>query len=318
MAKTKAQNQGEEKKKEKLERECPSCKNSSVVRDYERNIVICENCGRIIKEDIKDRGPEWRAFDQEQRENRSRGGAPMTYTIHDKGLSTKIDWKNRDSKGKSLSPEKRSRMYRLRKWQRRIRVSDATERNLAFALSEMDRMSSQLGLPKSVREVSSMIYRQAVRKHLIRGRSIEGVASATLYAACRETQMPRTLEEIAEVSRVDKKEISRSYRFVTRELDIHLDPIDPANYVSRFGSELELSGETRRKAIELIRKAQEKKLTSGRGPTGIAAAALYISTIMCGERRTQRKVAKVSHVTEVTVRNMYKELVDELELDVKA
>ncbi len=303
-----------EGEKEELERKCPSCNNSSLVRDYQRNIVICEKCGRIIKEDIKDRGPEWRAFDQEQREKRSRGGSPMTYTIHDKGLSTKIDWKNRDSRGKSLSPEKRSRMYRLRKWQRRIRVSDATERNLAFALSEMDRMSSQLGLPRNVREVAAMVYRDAVKNQLIRGRSIEGVASAALYAGCRQTQMPRTLEEIAEVSRVEKKEIARSYRFITRELDIHIPPIDPANYVSRFGSELDISGEVRTKAIELIRKAQDNKLTSGRGPTGIAAAAIYIAALMLGERRTQREVADVAHVTEVTVRNRYKELAKELDL----
>ncbi len=242
----------------------------------------------------------------------------MTYTIHDKGLSTKIDWKNRDSKGQNLSPKKRSQMYRLRKWQRRIRVSDATERNLAFALSEMDRMSSQLGLPRNVREISAMIYRDAVKKQLIRGRSIEGVSSAALYAGCRQTQMPRTLEEIAEVSRVDKKEIGRSYRFITRELDIHLPPTDPSNYVARFGSELDISGETRTKAIELIKKAKEKKLTSGRGPTGIAAAALYIAAILCGERRTQRGVAEVAHVTEVTVRNRYKELAEKLNIEINS
>lgn len=287
-----------------------------MVRDYQRNIVICEKCGRIVREAIKDRGPEWRAFDQDQRDEKSRGGAPMTYTIHDKGLSTKIDWKNRDGHGQSLSPERRSRMYRLRKWQRRIRVSDATERNLAFALSEMDRMSSQLGLPRNVREIASMIYRDAVKNQLIRGRSIEGVASAALYVGCRETQMPRTLEEVAEVSRVGKKEISRSYRFITRELDIHLPPIDPVNYISRFGSKLEVSGEVRTKAIEIIKEAQEEKLTSGRGPTGIAAASIYVAALQSGERRTQREVAEVAQVTEVTVRNRYKELAEELELEI--
>ncbi len=240
----------------------------------------------------------------------------MTYTIHDKGLTTKIDRKNRDGKGKNLSPEKRSQMYRLRKWQRRIRVSNATERNLAFALSEMERMSSQLGIPRNVREISAMIYRNAVKKQLIRGRSIEGVSSAALYAGCRKTQMPRTLEEIAEVSRVEKKEIGRSYRFITRELDIHLPPTDPSNYVARFGSELDISGEARTKAIGLIKKAQEEKLTVGRGPTGIAAAAIYIAAILYDDRKTQKRVAKVAHVTEVTVRNRYKELVDELNIDI--
>lgn len=300
---------------EKIEK-CPACGSNSFVRDYQKSSKVCANCGRVIKEDIKDRGPEWRAFSQEQREERSRGGAPMTYTIHDKGLSTKIDWRNRDGRGKSLSPERRSQMYRLRKWQRRARVSNADERNLAYALSELDRMSSRLGLPKSVRESASVIYRDAVDQSLIRGRSIEGVSSAALYAGCRKCQVPRTLEEIAEASRVDKREISRSYRFISRELDIHLMPTNPVSYVSRFGSELGISGEARTKAIELIKKAKDKKLTSGRGPTGIAAAAIYVASVMTGERRTQRDTAEVANVTEVTVRNRYKELVEELDLDV--
>ncbi|KXB07908.1 transcription initiation factor IIB [candidate division MSBL1 archaeon SCGC-AAA382M17] len=298
------------------EHKCPSCGSTTVVRDYQKGSAVCGNCGRIIKDSIKDLGPEWRAFSQEQRENRSRGGAPMTYTIHDKGLSTKIDWRNRDGRGKSLSPERRSQMYRLRKWQRRARVSNADERNLAYALSELDRMSSQLGLPKNVRETAAVIYRSAVSESLIRGRSIEGVASAALYAGCRKCQVPRTLEEVAEASRVDKKEISRSYRFISRELNIHLDPTNPVYYVSRFGSELGISGEARTKAIELIKKAKEKKLTSGRGPTGIAAAAIYVASVMAGERRTQRDTASVANVTEVTVRNRYKELVEELDIDV--
>lgn len=295
---------------------CPDCKNTSLIRDYQKGLKICGNCGRVVKKEIKDRGPEWRAFNEKQRENRSRGGAPMTYTIHDKGLSTKIDWRNRDGRGNSLSPKKRSQMYRLRKWQRRARVSDADERNLAYALSELDRMSSQLGLPKKVRETAAVIYRDAVDKRLIRGRSIEGVSSAALYAGCRKCKVPRTLEEIAESSRVGKREISRSYRFISRELDIHLMPTNPASYVARFGSELGISGEARQKAIEIIKKAKERKLTSGRGPTGIAAAAIYVASMLKGERRTQRETAKVADVTEVTVRNRYKELIKELDLDI--
>lgn len=316
MAETKSK-KSEEIPEEDLDKECPVCGSASLVRDYQQNIIICGKCGRVIKEDIKDRGPEWRAFNQEQRENRSRGGVPMTYTIHDKGLSTQIDWKNRDSRGKSLSPETRSQMYRLRKWQRRARVSGAKDRNLAFALSEMDRMASQLGLPKNVRETASKIYREAVYKGLIRGRSIEGVISASVYASCRANKVPRTLEEITEVSRVDKKEIGRSYRFITRELDIHLPPVSPVNYVARFGSDLGVSGKTQSEAIGIIREAEDEGLTSGKGPTGTAAAGLYLAGIITGERRTQKEVARVAGVTEVTVRNRYKELTEELDLDVE-
>jgi transcription initiation factor TFIIB len=269
-----------------------------------------------LDEQLIDQGPEWRAFDSEQGEKRARTGAPMTYTIHDKGLSTEIGWKNKDSYGKSIPTRNRAQLYRLRKWQRRIRVSNATERNLAFALSELDRMASGMGLPRNVRETAAMIYRKAVNKNLIRGRSIEGVVAASLYGACRQCGVPRTLDEIASSSRVGRKEIGRTYRFMTRELKLKLMPTRPQDYISRFCSELKLSGEVQTKAAEILKDASDKELTSGRGPTGVAAAAIYISSIICNERRTQREVADIAGVTEVTIRNRYKELTDKLGIEI--
>ena len=260
----------------------------------------------MIDNDFIDRGPEWRAFDADQRTNRARTGAPMTLTIHDKGLSTMIDWRNRDFYGRAISSKNRAQLYRLRKWQRRIRVSNATERNLAFALSELDRMASALGLPRNIRETAAVVYRDAVDKNLIRGRSIEGVAAAALYAACRQCSVPRTLDEIAEVSRVSRKEIGRTYRFVSRELGLRSPPDLPdRTIVPRFCSGLTLNGEVQSRAVEILRQADERELTNGRAPTGVAAAAIYIATILCGERRTQREVAEVAGVTEVTIRNRY-------------
>ncbi len=244
------------------------------------------------------------------------GAFVLHNTIHDKGLSTVIDWRNKDSYGKDISADRRAQLYRLRKWQRRIRVSDASERNLAFALSELDRIASKLGLPRNVRENAAVLYRGAVEKGLIRGRSIEGVAAAALYAACRRCKVPRTLDEIAEISRVDRKEIGRTYRFISRELKIRLAPTNPIDYVPRFASELKLPGEVESKAIAILQKANEKGLTSGRGPTGVAAAAIYIASVLHGTRRTQREVADVAGVTEVTIRNRYKELTEHLDIDV--
>ncbi|MEM2924201.1 MAG: transcription initiation factor IIB [Methanocellales archaeon] len=306
----------EEVEEETTQLKCPECGSRQLVHDYERAELVCDNCGLVIDKDFIDMGPEWRAFDHDQRMKRSRVGAPMTYTIHDKGLSTMIDWRNRDSYGKPISSKNRAQLYRLRKWQRRIRVSNATERNLAFALSELDRMASALGLPRNVRETAAVIYRKAVDKNLIRGRSIEGVAAAALYAACRQISVPRTLDEIAQVSRVSRKEIGRTYRFISRELGLKLMPTSPIDYVPRFCSGLNLKGEVQSKAIEILRQAGEKELTSGRGPTGVAAAAIYISSILCGERRTQREVAEVAGVTEVTIRNRYKELAEELDIEI--
>jgi transcription initiation factor TFIIB len=297
---------------------CAECGNTEMIFDSNRGEVICAQCGLVISDGLVDRGPEWRAFDSDQREKRTRVGAPMTYTIHDRGLSTMIDWKNKDSFGKEIPAKLRAQIYRLRRWQSRIRVSDATERNLTFALSELDRMASHLSLPKNLRECAARIYRDAVKSHLIRGRSIEGVAAAALYAACRQMKIPRTLTEISDVARVGRKEIGRSYRFVAGRLNMSLQPTNPVEYISRFVAELNLSPKCQRKAIEIVQEAAKKGLTSGRGPTGVAAAAIYVASVMYKERRTQRDVARVAQVTEVTVRNRFKELIAKLNLEIPA
>jgi len=311
-----------EKKKEKKKwideiTRCPECGSTHLVRDYERGELVCMDCGLVIDEAYIDQGPEWRAFDSEQRDSRSRTGAPMTYTIHDKGLSTEISWKNKDSYGKSIPTKNRAQLYRLRKWQKRIKVSNAAERNLTQALQELERISSNLGLPQDVRETAALIYRKAVKENMIRGRSIEGVVAASIYAACRMLDIPRTLDEIASVTRVKKREIGRVYRMMVRTLKLSIMPSKPEDYIDRFCAKLKLSGEVKKKAYEIIKEAEQQHILSGRGPTGVAAAAIYIASIIVDERRTQREVAEVAGVTEVTIRNRYKELVDKLHLQVE-
>lgn len=291
---------------------CPEC-GSELKTDSERAEVICKRCGLVVEESLIDMGPEWRAFDHEQRDKRTRVGAPTTNTIHDKGLSTVIDSKNKDGQGRNIPTKNIAQLHRLRKWQRRIRVSGSGERNLAFALSEIDRNSSSLSLSRSIREDASLIYRKAVDHKLIRGRSIESVVSASIYAACRRCNLPRTLDEVASVSKVTKKDVGRTYRFLARELNIKLAPTSPSDYVPRFATKIGLSSEAQSKAIEIIQMSSEKGLTSGKGPTGVAAAALYIASVLLGERKTQKDIAVASGVTEVTIRNRYKELSENLE-----
>jgi len=295
---------------------CPVCGSTHLTKDHSRAELYCEKCGLVIDAEIMDHGPEWRAFDSDQREKRARVGAPMTYTIHDKGLSTTIGWQNRDSYGHTIPTRNRAQLYRLRKWQTRTRISDGTERNLAIALTALDRMSSSLSLPRNVRETAAMIYRRAVRQKLIRGRSIEGVTAAVLYAACRQCNVPRTLEEISNIAQMAKKEVGRNYRNISRKLQLKLLPTTPQDYISRFCSQLKLSNDVQVKTIEILKQASKKELTSGRGPTGLASAALYIASVICGEKRTQREVADVAGVTEVTIRNRYKELASKLDIEI--
>ena len=301
---------GEQKRETDGQRRCPECDSAGLVTSTDETEVTCEDCGLILERETIDRGPEWRAFNSQERQEKSRVGAPTTNTMHDKGLTTSIDWKDKDAYGNSLSSEKRSQMHRLRKWQKRLRTKDAGERNLQHALGEIDRMASALGVPRSVREVACVIYRRALNDDLIRGRSIEGTATASLYAACRKEGIPRSLEELAEVSRIERKETGRTYRYLSQELGLEMRPVDPKQYVPRFCSEIGLSEEVQSKTNEIIDTTVEQGLLSGKSPTGYAAAAIYAASLLCNEKKTQREVADAAQVTEVTIRNRYQEQIE--------
>ncbi len=291
-------------------KKCPECSGINLSINREKGEIICKDCGLVIEEKMVDFTQEWREFDSEDGENRRRTGAPMTYTQYDQGIGTEV---GRKADLYQLGNKDRNKFFRLRKWQ--YRISTAIERNLKLALAELKRVASYLKLPRSVEEESARIYTLAVQRGLVRGRSMESVVAGALYAACRRHEVPRTLDELSEASGIEKKEIGRTYRFVTRELGISIIPSNPADYIARFASSLKLSAETQSRAVEILDNAQNAELTSGRGPTGIAAAALYVSALIHGEKRTQREVADVAGVTEVTIRNRYKELLDKLSLE---
>jgi len=131
-------------------------------------------------------------------------------------------------------------MQRLRTWDERFRTRDHRERNLKQALGEIDRMGSALGLPDEVRETASVIYRRALAEDLLPGRTIEGVATASLYAAARQMNTPRSIDEVAAVSRVDEVEFKRAYRYVVRELGLAVKPANPQQFVGRLASGLDV------------------------------------------------------------------------------
>ncbi|KOX91748.1 transcription initiation factor IIB [Haloarcula rubripromontorii] len=288
---------------------CPEC-SGNVVTDAEHGETVCEDCGLVIEEDEIDRGPEWRAFNSAEKDRKSRVGAPTTNMMHDKGLSTNIGWQNKDAYGRSLSSEQRQKMQRLRTWNERFRTRDSKERNLKQALGEIDRMASALGLPQNVRETASVIYRRALGDDLLPGRSIEGVATSALYAAARMAGNPRSLDEMARVSRVEKMELTRTYRYIVRELSLEVQPADPEHYLPRFISDLDLSEETQRQARDLVEGARQSGMLSGKSPVGIAAAAVYAAALLTNEKVTQSQVSDVADISEVTIRNRYKELLE--------
>ncbi|MBR9680779.1 MAG: transcription initiation factor IIB [Candidatus Altiarchaeota archaeon] len=287
---------------------CSKCGGTRISKDTIRGEIVCMECGYVIEDNLIDFSQEWREFDGDDVSGRRRAGAPISLARHDKGVSTELGMGFSDIF--KLPPRLRPKFLRLKKWQQRI--STATERNLKYALAELKRYTSQLSLSPGVEETSALIYRRAVAKELVRGRSMESVVASALYAACREHGTPRTLDEIAEVANIPKREIGRTYRFLSRQLGIRILPTDPVDYIPRFASNLKLTGKTVTRALEILSKAKEMELTSGRGPTGVAAAVLYIAAQLTGEKKTQREVAEVAGVTEVTIRNRYKELVKSL------
>ncbi len=271
---------------------------------------MCRECGLVVDEGEIDHGPDWRAFNSEERDQKARVGAPTTKLLHDNGLSTKIGWQNRDTHGRSLSSRQRQKMQRLRTWDERFRTRNSKERNLKQALGEIERMGSALGVPKTVRETASVIYRRALKEDLLPGRSIEGIATAAIYAAIRQAAVPRSVDEVAAVSRVDKVEFKRAYRYLGRELGLEIQPPNSEDYIAKYASALDVSDELETRAHELLQSAKAANVHSGKSPVGLAGAALYAAGLLTDEKMTQSEVSEVTDVSEVTIRNRYQELLE--------
>lgn len=291
---------------------CPECTSKNLIHDADTGETICGDCGLVLYDQMMDKGPEWRAFTQQGKASRSRVGMPTAYSIHDKGLSTTISQIDKDAFGKNLPLSTRLQMWRLRKWQIRSRVHSSIDRNLSQAMSTLDRISGNVNISPPVKEKAALIYRKALDKGLVRGRSISGVVAASLYAACRKSGLPRSLSEIADASLVDKKDVGRCYRLLLQELDFHMPVSEPLTYISKIAEKNHISGKTQGTAIAILREARVRRVASGKDPMGMAAASLYIACLQNDEKITQKSIAEAAGVTEVTVRNRYKALKKQL------
>ena len=258
--------------------QCPECGSYRRFSDPGRGEIVCSSCGLVLEDGILETGPEWRAFDAETINRRQRTGAPSTLRFHDKGLSTIIDPRDYDAAGSPLKPQMARNMDRLRKWDARSRTSESKDRNLAIALFEMDRMGGQLGVPKNVIESAALLYRKALEKDIPKSRSIVLTVAACIYLAARQFGLPRTLEELAEVSGANRrKEVGGVVRILQRELGLRLPPSTPLDYVRTLASRLELPGEVQERAAGLLREAISGGVTSGKNPIGVAGAAIYLA-----------------------------------------
>nr|WP_155991425.1 transcription initiation factor IIB [Candidatus Nitrosotenuis uzonensis] len=280
---------------------CTRC-GGPLLTDGSTGEQFCQKCGNVVVECIEDYRPERRSFSDDS-VDKSRTGTPNLLAIHDRGLSTTIGTESRDATGKSLSTLMKQNMRRLRIWDSRSQTHESAGRNLRVAFIELDKLKDKLTLSDSITEKAAYIYRKAVGKGLVRGRSIPEVLGAAAYAACRDTGIPRTLNDVSVALNIKKKSISKSYRMLVKELDLKMPVADSIICISKIASKINLDEKAKRHALEILRDASDMEITAGKGPMGLAAAAIYISCLKYNIKISQREISVASGVTEVTIRN---------------
>ena len=285
----------------------PSCNESAVTTDFETGEIFCSNCGFVLSERVDDSGPEWRSF-TDDKTNRRRTGDGTSLAKHDQGLSTIISSTNKDASGRPLSASMKKTLKQLRMLDMRSKTHASIDKNFIQAFSELNRLKDKLALSNAIMEKAAYIYRKAIEKQLTRGRTISGMISAALYAACRDTETPRTLKDVADAANAKRKDISKCYRLLHYELELKMPVVDSIQCIARISSKLKVTEKTKRYAVKILKEAQERKESAGKDPMGLAAAALYLSCVKNGVSITQRDLAEAAGVTEVTIRNRYKAL----------
>ncbi|GAB7121031.1 transcription initiation factor IIB [Natrinema sp. JCM 9743] len=283
---------------------CPDCGGSIRTTDCE---TICEDCGRILEETYLDRGPDWSRYDEQGSKRRT--GAPLTPTRHDRGLSTEIGYK-RDGNGDTLSSTKRRQLNRLRREQSRAQWQSKAERNLAYGLSEIRRIVASLGLAQSIRDQACSLFRTAQSEQLCRGRSLEAVAAASVYATSRCNGLGRSRAEVTACARCDQQRLTSAYNAMNVELELPTQPITATDRIPRLATELEVPDHVRRRALELAQQAREHGLTIGCRPSGVAAGCLYLAAQRVGLCLSQQRIADIAGTSPNTLRNRRDEVLE--------
>ncbi len=290
----------------KKEQACNVCKKGIIISDMEIGELVCTNCGFVLLEKMEDQSPE-RIITGEGFKT-TRIGSSYSLAKHDNGLATVIGNVDRDAFGRPLSASMKYKIDRLRMWDTRSQVHTTKSRNFRAAFSLLDRLRDSLVLSYMVNEKAAHIYRVAVGKGLVKGRTISDMMAASVYAACRHTETPRSLKEISRGANRDRKTVAKCYRLLLIELDLNMPIADPMKCVAKIASKIDMNEKIKRKALEIIRHATEVGIAVGKDPNGFAASALYLSCVISGVRITQKSVAQAAGVTEVTLRNRYKGL----------
>ena len=277
-----------------------ACKTYPAITDSERGEIVCGGCGLILLQNMADASYQNNGYNSEDFMKIARTGPATSLTMHDKGLSTVIGM-NKDSSGNSLSSKTKYKFNRLRTWDQRSKSRKTASLSKAFTM--LHGMKTKLGIPNNVVENAAYIYRKVVSAKLTRGRTMNSLISASLYAACRENSIPRTLDDIAEAGNVERRILSRDLRTIIKKLELNLNQYDTTSFISKISNNMNLKEKTKRDAFGILKRSEKEQITAGKHPVAQAAASLYISCIMNGEKISQKKFAVESGVSDVTIRN---------------
>ena len=292
---------------------CSICKeDQTIITDLLTGEIVCSKCGLVISDKIQDTRQEWRDFVNSETKDRRRTGMPTSLARHDMGLYTMIGRGRKDARGQVLDASMRSTMGRLRTWD--LRTQASANRNLRTAFNQLNILKDKLGLPDVIIEKTAYIYRKAHEKGLVRGRQTAAALAATLYLACRQDGTPRTLKEICLISNLKRKAISREYRDMVIELDIRIPIVDPIKCIARIANQINLNQKIKQKAIHIMNAATKSEISAGKSPMGLAASILYLSCLINGCSISQTIFAQTAGVTEVTIRNICRNLRNHLDL----
>jgi len=282
---------------------CPECK-GNIISLNQIGEVVCSQCGLVINERGVDvNHSDKRAYTSQEKKQREHTGAPISSLLPDIGLTTVINKKDIND------PD----LKRAVKWNTRITWE---KRNLLIATTELKRISSNLNFPNHIKFEAIKLYKEAFKKKLLRGRSINSMIAACIYLAIRLKKIPRTLQEILEESAENEKDIRRCYRVLIKELNIKSPNTDPSALIPTYVANLKLNHDVEETATKIVNTFSAKFSTSGKDPKGIAAGALYLACKLRGLELTQKQIADVVGITEVTLRSRFKELSTKLNIKI--
>ncbi|MBD3361855.1 hypothetical protein GF358_03625 [Candidatus Woesearchaeota archaeon] len=290
---------------------CPDCGSHDFFHARDRGEIICKKCSFVLDESVVDFTDEHRSFEFEDIEKNSRTGAPFDPRIAD-NLGTAIGNRKDLSRLNTKTKKLIRRIKKKNAW-----TSSSLQQNLNTALSNLKVIAGQLNAPARVEKEAAGIYRQAAEQGLTLKRSIENLVVGSIYIACKMHGIARSLKEFAEASGIEVKILAKTYKMMLRELHIKITPTDPIDFVGRFASDLKLSAKVQTKAIKYIENIKKQGLMSGLSPVSVAASTLYIAGLTLGEKRTQKKIAEISGITETTLRNRCKSMMKQLKVKVK-